>query len=159
METSGRAVPNSGNWVGGSQTPFGGCPSPRPGPMVLTLLPLAIGDHAHHSCAQLPPWDHHHDNHQRSTWMMFMKFQEATGGGTPSCDPLATSGNLLGRGALPEVPTGTQWGPLAELFFLVELAFILSPLPRFILSPTLFYFIRHSSPGAQSPAPGDCAPS
>ena len=81
------------------------------------------------------------------TWMMFMEFQEVTGGDTPSCDPLATSGNPLGRRALPEVSTGTQWAPLAELFFLVELAFILSPLPRFILSPSLFLLASHTPKG------------
>jgi len=57
--------------------------------------------------------------------------------------PLATPGNPW----QPEVPTGTQWVPLAELFFLVELAFVLSPLPRFVLSPTLFLLASHTPKG------------
>ena len=96
------AVPNSGNWVGGSQTAFGSCPSPRAGSMVLTLLPLAIGDHAHHSCDQLPPWDHHHDNHQRSTW-------GTVTWGTVTCPrwrsqfpvPRSEAGLRIGNGDLP----------------------------------------------------------
>ena len=58
--------------------------------------------------------------------MMFMEFKLKLKLNT-KCDlwhPLATSGNLLGRRDLPEVSTGTQSGSLAELFFLVELAFV-----------------------------------
>ena len=72
----------------------------------------------------------------------------------PLVVPPSTNGALLversaplGRRALPEVSTGTQPGPLAELFFLVELAFVLSPLPRFILSPSLFLLASHTPKG------------